>query len=263
MVCTSHLRLTALLEEHAPPLVWIQVLITPDGNGFVLRHVEDAGASAESLRPLCPDELASWAELTESGAFRPNKAAPTLRRGWICTLTSRSDLESALDTLYPGALADWYAARNDPNAALPFRTFVNRQTGMYRGVRNVTDAQAAEITRTACHAQFCLRRRLWEVPGLGPDPLEGKSHVPCLDPCGLYLEFARRCARIAQDPVSTADLHSGEWASVDAALARLIENPPADIREGDTANPLNARRLHFVRERLRASRTDGRTEKEA
>jgi hypothetical protein len=263
MVCTSHPRLTALLEEHTPPWTWIQVLIEPDAIGFTLRHVDDAGAPPDPLRPLRPEQLAAWAELTESGAFRPNKAAPTLRRGWICTVANKTGLETALEDLYPGTLADWYAARNDPQAALPFRTFINRQTGMYRSVRTVTDVQAAEITRTACHAQFCLRRRLWEVPGLDPDPAEAKSQVPCLDPCGLYLEFARRCSKIAQEPFSSVDLHPGEWASVEAALTRLIENPPTDIREGDTANPLNTRRLHFVRERLRGSPTDRRTEKEA
>lgn len=263
MACTSHPRLTALLEATPPPWPWVQILIEPEGTGFTLRHRDDAGAASDSLRPLRPDELASWADLTESGAFRPNKTAPTLRRGWICTVASGRELETALDDLYPGALADWYAARNDPHAALPFRTFVNRQTGMYRSVRTVTDAQAAEITRIACHAQFCLRRRLWEVPGLEPDAAEAKSQVPCLDPCGLYLEFARRCARIAQEPAASLDLHPGEWVSVDAALTRLIESPPADIREGDTANPLNARRLLFVRERLRAARNNGLREKEA
>jgi hypothetical protein len=156
--------------------------------------------------------LRELAQTTESGAFRPLKSAPNLRRGWIADARSVPELGRALDSLYPGFIPDWYAthmdsAREDsrPTAAIKagshggasvpasrehagsaplaarkdlvtsYRDFTNRQTGMYRITQNLTDEQAAAAIRACCHVRFCLKQRLWTVQGQPPDAPQGRG----------------------------------------------------------------------------------------
>ena len=65
--------------------------------------------------------LRRLARTNAAGAFRPNKAAPGLRRGWIFTASTVSELERALDHLYPGPLPDWFAGRSAPPPVTPFK----------------------------------------------------------------------------------------------------------------------------------------------
>ena len=51
-------------------------------------------------------------------------------------------METALEGLYPGAVADWYAVQSGTATVTSFREFVERQTGMYRRVSELEDPQA-------------------------------------------------------------------------------------------------------------------------
>ncbi len=179
-------------------LVLAQVLIRRGVAGYELRHVEDRDAAAESLRLIQLNEARSLAQYTAAGAFRPLKSAPTLQRGWRMTLTGDVELEAALSQLYPGAVADWHAARTANPPVTNYREFTNRQSGMYRITTKLSDAQAAQVIKTTCAKEFCLKRRLWTVPGLAPDPAAEKSLIPCLEPCAILLESARKAMRMEQ-----------------------------------------------------------------
>ncbi len=105
---------------------------------------------------------------------------------------NNTELEAALQHLYPGAITDWFAAQAQPAPVTHYREFTDRQTGMYRVTTMLSDEQAAVMARACCHRRFCLKRRLWTVGSLGPEASGEKSLIPCLEPCAILLEFARK-----------------------------------------------------------------------
>src|SRR5260370_15055818 len=88
-----------------------QVVIRRVGSGYELRQVEDRAVASESLRLVGLNEARALAMFTSTGEFRPLKAAPSLQRGWRIRAASDAELEFVLSQLYPGAVADWFAAR--------------------------------------------------------------------------------------------------------------------------------------------------------
>jgi len=179
-------------------LVLAELLISRTANGFELRHLSDRSVSARELKRLALSDLRPLAQKTESGAFRPLKSAPNLQRGWRGAVAGVTELGVALSHLYPGAVADWYAAREAQPPVTGYREFTNRQSGMYRITQLLSDEQVALVIQSCCQPQFCLKRRLWSVEGLSADRAETKSIIPCLEPCALLLEAGRTALRNEQ-----------------------------------------------------------------
>lgn len=248
--------ITTLVDSFGAELGWLEVLIRREASGFSLRHERDRAMPDGSLRSLPVGELREWAQVTATGAFRPNKAAPSLRAGWVTRVADAAELETALRGLYPGSLADWLEARRAAPGVTHFREFVGRQSGLYRAARELADGAAAEVIRAGCAPEFCRRQRLWTVNGLAADATEAagaKSCVPCLEPCALVLELARRAGQLAAE--AGAELPSGR-PELEASL-RVVEaelaQPATDVREGELDDPRNPRRLAWQRERLRTA----------
>jgi 4Fe-4S binding protein/cobalt chelatase family protein len=182
-----------------------QVLVCRRDKGYELRHAEDHESATRELRQATPEEARAIAQFTEGGAFRPLKSAPTLRRGWRILANSDTELATALDRLYPGVIADLYATLQRPAPVTDYRAFTSRQTGMYRITTFLDDVDAGAVVRKCCASQFCLKRRFWDVSGLAPEVVTDKSVIPCLEPCAVLLEFARKVVRATQQenlPVS-------------------------------------------------------------
>lgn len=255
MTRPAHPALAAFVAQLGDELLFAQVLVRRSGGGFDLRHAADAAAPAEALRPLAVEALRELALTTETGAFRPLKSAPTLRRGWRVKAVDAHLLEAALNQLYPGGLADWYAALAENPGATDYREFTARQTGMYRIAATLDDAQAASTIRACCDARFCLKRRLWTVAGLEPDAASTPSVVPCLEPCAVFLEFARKAARLEQEERIGVMIGAGEWETVLAALAAgAADGAEANRREADFGDAANPRRMRLLWEKLRGVR---------
>lgn len=251
MAVVNNPALAAFCAWAAPELVLAQVLVRRLVDGFELRHLSDREARADSLKPVALAELRVLANFTATGAFRPIKAAPNLRAAWRCRVNSEPELEAAINQLYPGALADWFAARQADPPVTHYREHTARQTGMYRITTRLSDAQAAQVIRAGCDARFCLKRRLWTVAGLPPDTVDGKSLIPCLEPCAVMLEFARQAARIEQAEGKPAlALAPSEIASLLAALEAALAHPSAGQREADLSAADNPRRLQLLRAKL-------------
>ena len=232
------------------PFRLAEVVIQRGSPGFLLCHHEDVGAPEVQLRTLAPEDLREWSQTNSAGMFRPNRTAPGLRRGWRSEAPSDAALETALEGLYPGAIADWYAVQSGTATVTSFREFMGRQTGMYRRVSELDDTRAIRIVEAGCEAGSCLRRRLWTVSDLPPDGPGEKSAIPCLEPCALLLEFARRTQQLERDPEESVPLRAGEIATLHACLDHALNRPDPTVREGDTASPLNSRRLRMLRNRL-------------
>ena len=190
--------LVAFTAQLKDELLLAEVFIRRGGAGYELRHVNDRDSATDSLRLLPLSEVRALAQFTAENAFRPLKAAPTLRAGWRLFVTDDDALESALELLYPGAIADWFAGQSAQPPVTDYREFTARQSGMYRITTMLTDAQAANVASECCDASRCLKRRLWTVPGLSPDCVDAKSIIPCLEPCAVLLESARVAVRLEQ-----------------------------------------------------------------
>jgi len=235
--------LDAFLAALPESLEFAQALISRRSHGFELRHVSDRTATDTVLEALTVADLRTLASNTAEGAFRPLKSAPTLRPGWRVLLADASDLELALDHLYPGALADWYALREGKAVGIAYRDYVNRQTGMYRITQMLSDEQVADLAHAACHRSFCLKQRLWHGPALSADKIGEKSLVPCLEPCPMLLEFARKSMRLEQDEHVSPSIAEGDLQTLLAAVEAALTAPEANSREADFSAAANPRRL--------------------
>jgi hypothetical protein len=243
--------LQCFVAELGSERVIAQVLVRRVDTGYELRHVADRDRPAEYLRDLNPNDLRALAQFTADGAFRPLKSAPNLQANWVVRARDDAELEAALHRIYPGALADWYAARSARPPLTHYREFTARQTGMYRITSLLDDVHAAQMIRACCHKRFCLKRRLWTVGDLAPDPAQDKSLIPCLEPCALLLEFARTVVRLEQQETARPDTTAGPEPA--APLETEPARPDAPVREADFSAPANPRRLQLLREKLAAS----------
>ncbi|HWD19612.1 MAG TPA: DR2241 family protein [Verrucomicrobiae bacterium] len=230
--------LAAFLSAIGTEMVFCQVIIRRAAPSFALRHADDRLIPDDQLRLVSGPDLRAVAQFTAEGAFRPLKSAPNLARGWRSEPRHENDLWLALNILYPGAVADWFAAQATPPPITSYRDFTARQTGMYRITATLEDGAAVAAATACCHPESCLKRRLWTIAYLAPDAPETKSVIPCLEPCAVMLEFARKVARLEQGVVSS-----------ESAPA---ETAPGPVAECDFDAPSNPRRLRYAR--LRAGR---------
>lgn len=186
----------AFMAQLGSEFIFAQVLIRHQEHGYELRHVDDCHRDSSSLRIIPLDEVRRMVQFTAAGVFRPLKSAPNLQSNWRIIIHSPTELEATVNQLNPGAIADWYAAQSATPPVTDFREFINRQTGMYQITQKLTDTQAVEVIKTGCHRTLCLKRRLWTVTGLESDSKSEKSAIPCLEPCAMLLEYARKAMRL-------------------------------------------------------------------
>ena len=252
MTDTPSPALSSFLARMREECVVAQAIIRRAGNGFELRHRDDAGLSSDALRLLRIEELRALVQTTETGAYRPLKSAPTLRRGWRAVAAHDDELETALNHLYPGALADGHAVAGANPPVTHYREFTARQTGMYRITAMLDDAQAAAVIKGCCDSKFCLKQRLWTVAGLDGDSVESTSVIPCLEPCAVFLEFARKAARIEQEEKVAMTLGASELETLVAALEGTTATATAALREADFGEATNGRRAQLLLEKLKA-----------
>lgn len=239
----------ALAACVSPEFVLGQVMIRRRDSEFELCHVADV-SRREGLQEVAIPDLCSLAQFTERGGFRPLHSAPNLRVGWRLRVNGEPELEQALNILYPNAVTDWHLVATGTAPVTHYREFTARQTGMYRITTMLSDAQAARAIRACCDVKFCLKRRLWSVPGLAPDAAEAKSAIPCLEPCALLLEFARKAMRIEQEEQRAVSVSAGDGATLLRAVEACLAAPQPEIREADFSHPLNPRRLQLAAEKL-------------
>ncbi len=251
MTAVANPALEKFVAHFKDELVLAQVLIRRRTSGYELRHTEDRARPEAELRPIPFNQLRALAQFTADGAFRPLKSAPNLQSGWRATAANDAELDTALSQLYPGAVADWFAAQSDSPPVTNFREFTHRQTGMYRITQLLADDQAASVIRAGCHRNFCWKRRLWSVEGLAPDAPDEKSLIPCLEPCALLLEFARAAMRSEQAEKLQLQLSPQEMATLRAALEAATGASKRSSREGDFGAADNPRRAQLLLEKLR------------
>jgi len=188
--------LRAFLAADWQEIAIAQVVVRRVGKAFELRHAADRDAA--DLKPLRAPDARSLAAFNDNGEFRPLKATPDLKSGWIIRADTPDDLADALQHIYPNALADRFALTQSPPPITDYRAFTARQSGMYRITSFLADSDLARVVNNVC-GTICLKQRLWTAPNIPPDREETKSLVPCLEPCAILLEAARKEVRALQE----------------------------------------------------------------
>jgi len=242
--------LQAFLAQIDHELVLAQVLIRRVATGYELRHLADRDRVANTLRELRLSDVREIAQFTASGAFRPLKAAPNLTAGWFLQANDDDALATTLNQLYPGMIADWFAVQSPRPPVTNYREFTNRQSGMYRITAMLDVNQAAQVARACCQERFCLKRRIWTVDGLAPEPVEEKSLIPCLEPCAVLLEFARKTMRMEQEKKIKLELSPSEALTTAAALRTALAHPDSNLREADFDAAGNPRRIQLLLDKI-------------
>ena len=252
----------AFLETLQTERVWGQVLIERDEAAFRLRHVDDRSKGLKNLRTVPILELRSMAMYDAAGQFRPLRVAPDLVKEWVCYCRTPEELWRAVQAIYPGSIPDWYATQIGAPPVTNYREFSNRQSGMYRITQLLTDEQATQVIRACCHPRFCLKRRFWTVERLISDRAEEKSAVPCLEPCAVLLELARKAARIEQEEKARVQLSPSELQTLVSAAKTLLESGATEERVGNIGSSTNPRRLQLVLEKYGAAVNDAQDREE-
>jgi hypothetical protein len=183
---------------------------------FVVRHWLDAEPSKRAHAALRiytgPAATRDLVRFDREGRYRPLKGAPSLPAGWELQLDSIAAVKLALDFIYPGALASWFAWREERINPIDLRVTLNRQTGMYRVTHKLSNAEADELAGRFCRSdRACLRTILWTVDGKLPDGNlpqakfkpnhdqlgQGRPAIPflCVEACNLFVAEARKTVK--------------------------------------------------------------------
>jgi hypothetical protein len=190
------------------------------GYPYVICHYADAELSTEpALGGLDlhegPDDAREISTYAEDGTYRFTKGQTNLKRGWVMALETEEDLRQAIDQFYPACLGLFLAQRNGELEAQDLREKLNRQTGMYRFARNISDAGAQRLVREVCGpAHQCAKRILWQIDrdtpledseasrfnGI-PGGLPETEAIPllCREACN---HFVSECRRVAKEEFS-------------------------------------------------------------
>jgi sirohydrochlorin cobaltochelatase len=147
-----------------------QLLLTP--------HEVRRNGREEQLETLA-DAAALRARVRQQ-PFRPLSTSADLPGGWRVPVSDPAMLHAVVETVYPGAVADWAAHRR---GALQLETLAStaaRQTGMYRALSGY--AHSADMVARVCGN--CVRYPTWYF---GHSPAET---IPCAEVCNMWLTKA-------------------------------------------------------------------------
>ena len=189
-----------------------QVSIEPRGDGYLLRHIDDEGLPASALQghedPEMARTISTWAD---DGHYRFTKGELSLVRGWMLVLSSAEQLKQALDLFYPAAAGLWFAQQDGRIEVEHLRTKLNRQTGMYRFARNLSDAGAQRLVTEVCGpGHCCVKKILWQIDETTPlddseasrfDGVVGEidraAAIPllCREACNHFVAEARKASK--------------------------------------------------------------------
>ncbi len=152
----------------------MEVLCNLDAHPYALCHWQDVSlAKQPGFGGLClftsPDAAREISNHDADGAYRFAKGQTNLRRGWLLAVEDIVGLRLALDLFYPAAVGLFRALQQNSLEVEHLRDKLNRQTGMYRHARNISDGGAQQLVQEICGpAHQCAKRILWQLDASTP-----------------------------------------------------------------------------------------------
>jgi len=209
-------QLLDLLQNDIHRIGEIEIQTVDLKSRFILNHHQDNDhARAVNHGGLTlyegPEGAREISTYAEDGTYRFTKGQVNLKRGWVMVLRDVEELRQALDLFYPACLGLFLAHRNGSLEAENLRDKLNRQTGMYRFARSISDAGAQELVRKVCGpAHQCAKRILWKIDAETPledseasrfngipGDLPKNEAIPllCREACNHFVAECRRVAK--------------------------------------------------------------------
>jgi sirohydrochlorin cobaltochelatase len=197
-----------------------QIAILPQDAGYLLCHIDDETGDLSLLEKLegsaAARDVSTWAE---DGHYRFTKGELSLKRGWLLQLSSAEELRQALDHFYPAAAGLWFAQQDGRLEIEHLRDKLNRQTGMYRFARNLSNAGAQRLVREVCGpGHCCVKKILWQIDENTPlddseasrfdgvtGDIDRAKAIPllCREACNHFVAEARKASKAEQDAKAT------------------------------------------------------------
>jgi hypothetical protein len=167
------------------------VIRAAEDNSFHLLHRDDLESDPASLRGLSSlEDLRELIRLDRGDNFRPLRAAPNLRRGWLLHASDLRGLQLAFDYLYPAELANWALWRQSVLPATTWRETAERQSGRFRIVREIDEAGINELVAAHCESG-CLKKRLWSPVAQATVVPPHEIPLLCPEACNFLVGKAR------------------------------------------------------------------------
>ena len=163
------LQLRNLLKSGIHRIGELELQTDVYGYPYLICHFADAELSTEPAfggldhheGPADARDLSTYAE---DGTYRFTKGQVNLKRGWVMTLENEEELRLALDQFYPACLGLFIAQQGGILEIETLREKLNRQTGMYRFARTISDAGAQKLVQEVCGpAHQCAKKILWRI----------------------------------------------------------------------------------------------------
>ena len=131
------------------------------------------------------------------------------------TLANENDLLLALDQFYPACVGLFLAQQGGILEIELLREKLNRQTGMYRFARSISDAGAQALIQQVCGpAHQCAKKILWQIDEATPlddseasrfngipSSLSEMEAIPllCREACNHFVAECRKAAKAEFD----------------------------------------------------------------
>ncbi len=213
-------KLERLLETGIRRIGEIEIQIPASNGRFILTHYLDASQAHEAnYGELVVHHGAGDAReistYSADGNYRFAKAETSLKRGWIMLLETAEQLRTALDQFYPAAVGLHLAALEHSLETENLRDKLNRQTGMYRFARTISDRGAQQLVREVCGpAHQCARKILWQLDAdtpldaseascfngiVGDVPESEAIPLICREACNHFVAECRKAAKKEHD----------------------------------------------------------------
>lgn len=221
---STALQLRNLLRSGIHRIGEIELLTDVYGFPYGLCHMTDAELATEPAfggldfheGPADARDLSTYAE---DGTYRFTKGQTNLKRGWVMALENEEDLRLALDQFYPACVSLFLAQQGGVLEIENLREKLNRQTGMYRFARTVSDAGAQQLVQEVCGpAHQCAKKILWQLDpetplddseasrfnGI-PGDLPETEAIPllCREACNHFVAECRKAAKAENEAKST------------------------------------------------------------
>ncbi|MGL4398305.1 MAG: DR2241 family protein [Luteolibacter sp.] len=221
---STTLQLRELLESSIHRIGELEIQTNVPNARYVLCHHLDLEKSkAKNFGGLevheGPADARDISTYAEDGTYRFTKGQVNLKRGWVMTLASEQDLRLALDHFYPACLNLFLAWQDGTLEIESLRDKLNRQTGMYRFARSISDAGAQKLVQQVCGpAHQCAKKILWQLDaetplddseasrfGGIPGDIPASEAIPllCREACNHFVAECRKVAKAEFDAKST------------------------------------------------------------
>ena len=162
--------------------------------------------STDEVRPWDDDgrevitqitHLAALRQRVREEPFRSLATADDLPRGWRIDAGRPERLHAIVETIYPGAVAEWAAARNSTLHVNSLPVTARRQVGMFRPLETLSNEDRSSLVGQVC--ADCVGEPLWHKAGASPKPNK-LGRLACPEPCNHWLSAALPLCNTAIPP---------------------------------------------------------------